>query len=87
MRVLFVAEAPPASLDRYFYFAGVSRHDSLWACTMRALYPDFGETRHERSRKAEWLQRFSADGCWLHYTRDYSTFHRVGVAEVLRSAR
>jgi hypothetical protein len=27
---------------------------------------------------------FSADGCWFHYTRDYSEFHRVSVAEVLR---
>ena len=62
-RVLFVAESPPASLNRYFYYPDVKQGDSLWLELMKALYPnEFGETREERPRKHEWLDRFRADG-------------------------
>ena len=66
VHVLFVAESPPAAPDRHFYFPDVTRADTLWIELMRALYPsDFGETKAERKRKAEWLRRFQADGYWL----------------------
>lgn len=66
VRLLIVAESPPASLERYFYFERVRTADSLWVETMKALYgSEFGETRTERVRKAQWLSRFMADGCFL----------------------
>lgn len=62
-RVLFVAESPPSSTDRYFYFPDVKSGDSLWRELTRALYPhEFGETREERERKHGWLKRFQTDG-------------------------
>src|SRR4051812_14141622 len=35
--LLLVAEAPPSSLDRYFYFTGVSAQDSLFRYVCRVL--------------------------------------------------
>lgn len=64
--ILFVAEAPPSALERYFYFPEVREHDHLWVALMRALYPqEFGETGQERSRKRDWLTRFQAGGSKL----------------------
>ena len=40
LRILFVAEAPPNSADRYFYFEDVKRDDWLWIALMKGLYPD-----------------------------------------------
>ena len=37
--VLFVAEAPPDSIDRYFYFDDVKQGDWLWIALMQALFP------------------------------------------------
>jgi hypothetical protein len=64
--VLFVAEAPPNDLERYFYFEDVKGHDWLWLALMKALFArDFGETRLERKRKAYWLARFRDGGYQL----------------------
>ena len=64
--LLFVAEAPPIVLGRYFYFPEVDEHDHLWVALMKALYrQEFGETRQERLRKHDWLTRFQRDGCKL----------------------
>ena len=61
--VLFIAEAPPAALDRYFYFDNVQEQDSLWIGLMKALYKgEFGETSRERLRKKTWLTKFKDDG-------------------------
>lgn len=61
--LLFVAEAPPSSRERYFYFPEVRAHDDLWIALMKALYPqNFGETRKERLRKHAWLTKFQRDG-------------------------
>ena len=38
-RVLFVAEAPPLSLERYFYFEDVRNGDWLWIALMKELFP------------------------------------------------
>ena len=52
--VLFVAESPPAVLDRYFYFEDVQQQDSLWIELMKALYEgEFVETSRERLCKKE----------------------------------
>lgn len=51
-KVLFVAEVPPVTVDRHFYFPDVRTQDSLWVQLMRALYGgDFGEAKRERPRK------------------------------------
>jgi len=66
VRILFVAESPPSAPDRHFYFTDVTRADTLWVELTRALYPAaFGETRVERQRKQEWLQKFQQAGYWL----------------------
>jgi hypothetical protein len=65
-RVLFVAEAPPDSEDRYFYFEEVYDRDYLWLALMKALYgEEFHRPARERTRKAYWLRRFQEDGCQL----------------------
>ncbi len=64
--VLFVAEAPPDSLDRYFYFEDVKRDDWLWIALMKALFPsEWGSTTEERQRKRYWLQKFQKSNCRL----------------------
>ena len=66
IKILFVAESPPAGDERYFYFADVAMGDSLWVNLMRAIYHgQFGETKQERSRKRQWLERFQGDGFFL----------------------
>lgn len=66
VRILFLAESPPAAPDRHFYFEDVTRADTLWVQLMRALYPqEFGETAQERKRKGVWLHRFQREGYWL----------------------
>ena len=66
-RVLFVAEAPPSSLDRYFYFEDVRHQDSLWVeLTKEVFGPEaWQNTKRERSRKREWLRRFQEGGYQL----------------------
>jgi hypothetical protein len=65
-RLLFIAEAPPLSLDRYFYFESVERGDSLWIALMEALYEsDWRVTKEERRQKPDWLRRFQNDDCLL----------------------
>lgn len=57
--VLFVAEAPPNRIDRYFYFEDVKQGDWLWIALMKALFPsEWGSTTEERQRKRYWLQKF-----------------------------
>jgi hypothetical protein len=66
IKTIFVAEAPPDSADRYFYFEQIAGQDSLWVNLMRTLYPaEFGKTADERPRKAQWLKRFADDGYFL----------------------
>jgi hypothetical protein len=57
--VLFVAEAPPEDLARYFYFERVQRGDWLWIALMKALYPsEWNHTKTERQQKEKWLLKF-----------------------------
>ena len=62
-RILFVAEAPPLSLERYFYFEDVKRADWLWIALMKVLYKsEWGSTKTERLRKRCWLRKFEQCG-------------------------
>ena len=63
-RVLFVAEAPPSSIDRYFYFEDVKRQDALWVELMKAVFgtENWTTTKHERKRKRDWLLKFQENG-------------------------
>lgn len=62
-RILFVAEAPPQSANRYFYFENVQGHDWLWIALMKALYAsEWGDTKTERQRKPYWLAKFQKSG-------------------------
>ena len=61
--LLFIAEAPPSALERYFYFEDVQTGDSLWIELMKALYSsEFGITAEERSKKEDWLTKYKNDG-------------------------
>ena len=64
--ILFLAEAPPDSIDRYFFFENVARDDWLWIALMKALYPlEWTRTKQERRRKEYWLTKFHKNGYWL----------------------
>ena len=66
VNVLFVAESPPGAEDRHFYYPDVPRADTLWVELTKVLYgEEFGVTKTERTRKAEWLTRLQSDGYWL----------------------
>jgi hypothetical protein len=77
IRLLFIAEAPPAyRFHRFFYFADVRQMDTLFLETMKTLYPaQVGYHGGQflpgysaaaiRRRKAELLARFQADGFYL----------------------
>jgi hypothetical protein len=77
IRLLFVAEAPPAyRFHRFFYFTDVRRMDTLFLEMMKTLYPvEVGyhdgtflpghSAAAIRKRKADFLARFQADGFYL----------------------
>jgi Putative endonuclease, protein of unknown function (DUF1780) len=72
IKVLFIAEAPPADPKRFFYFEDVATHDSLFLSMMRGLYPETLElsAAELRRRKPELLRRFQQDGYYLLDARD-----------------
>ncbi len=61
VRLLLVAEAPPCTLDRYFYFEDVKVHDSLFRYVYRGL---FGELP-TREGKPDCLTRMREAGVYL----------------------
>ncbi len=67
--MLLIAEAPPDSLDRYFYFEDVRKHDSLFLETMGVLYPELKQrylaSGRDKTMKIELLENFKEDGYWL----------------------
>jgi hypothetical protein len=77
IRLLFIAEAPPAyRFQRFFYFTDVRRMDTLFLEMMKTFYPvEAGYHGGQflpgysaaaiRNRKAEFLARFKADGFYL----------------------
>jgi hypothetical protein len=69
IKTLLIAEAPPCSLDRYFYFEDVQKQDSLFLEIMGVLYPNEKEkylrSKRDPARKEDLLNHFKEDGFWL----------------------
>ncbi len=77
LRVLFIAEAPPAfKVNRFFYFTDLTDGDTLFLEMMKVLYPvEVGymkdtfrpgsSVKQIRQRKPELLRRFQKDGFHL----------------------
>ncbi len=67
--ILLIAEAPPDSLDRYFYFEDVKKQDSLFLEITGLLYPEQKQRYLASGRdtilKRELLESFREDGYWL----------------------
>jgi hypothetical protein len=61
IRLLLVAEAPPCTLDRYFYFEDVQQHDSLFRYVYRGLFDE----APSREGKAECLAKMREAGVFL----------------------
>src|SRR3984893_14141879 len=74
LRLLFIAEAPPAfKVNRFFYFTGLRDGDTLFLEMMKVLYPaevGYGKSaflpgysvKQMRLRKPELLRKFQNDG-------------------------
>ena len=67
IKLMFIAEAPPCSNDRFFYFDDVKKGDSLFLHVIRAVFPDLEgwETKQIRAKKEELLYRFKDAGYFL----------------------
>ncbi len=68
VRWLFIAEAPPRSPERFFYYGNVPTGDSLFLTLMRTLYPqDYAalDAAVLRAQKPAILSRFRDEGCFL----------------------
>ena len=77
LRVLFIAEAPPAfKVNRLFYFSELTDGDTLFLEMMKVLYPDEvgyiqgkfrpgASVKQLRQRKPELLRKFQNDGYHL----------------------
>jgi len=61
IKLLLVAEAPPAALERYFYFEEVATHDSLFRHVARSIL----KIEPTRGNKAELLSRLRDRGVFL----------------------
>lgn len=66
---MLVAEAPPDSLERFFYFEDVKQHDYLFLGVAQAMYPDlkdkFLTSKRNMEIKKSILERFKSDGFFL----------------------
>jgi hypothetical protein len=76
IKLLFIAEAPPASrFRRFFYFTGLMNGDTLFLEMMKVLYPELVGFREEQSSlfsakavrmmKESLLDQFCRDGLYL----------------------
>lgn len=69
IQTLIIAEAPPCTPERYFYFEEVRTHDSLFLEIMGVLYPEqkqrYLKSRRDPALKEELLEAFREDGFWL----------------------
>ncbi|MDN5204633.1 hypothetical protein QQ008_24795 [Fulvivirgaceae bacterium BMA10] len=89
VRMLFIAEAPPANSDRFFYFPDVRTGDSLFLHVIRAVFPELNEveTKQIRAMKEELLHRFREAGCFLEDSSLKSIAKEVGHGEKIRLLR
>ena len=69
VKYLLVAEAPPDSLERFFYYDNVREHDYLFLGIAEALYPKLKEqyllNRRNNEIKNSILQKFQQEGFYL----------------------
>lgn len=67
IRVVFIAEAAPENMERFFYYEHVQEHDSLFVNLMRTLYSDCrdADIKEIRRNKQKLLERFRDDGYYL----------------------
>jgi hypothetical protein len=69
IKYLLIAEAPPDSLDRFFYYDNVKQHDYLFLGVAQALYPDLKDqfilSGRNSDIKNSILQKLQADGFYL----------------------
>lgn len=69
VKYLLIAEAPPDSLDRFFYYENVHQHDYLFLGVAEALYPElkdrFIASRRDNKIKRSILLEFQTDGFYL----------------------
>lgn len=69
VKYLLIAEAPPDSIERFFYYENVHQHDHLFLGVAQALYPDLKEnymnSRRSSDIKKAILLKFKADGFYL----------------------
>ena len=75
IKYILVAEAPPESLDRFFYFLDVKKSDWLFLGIMQALYPlqkdEYILRKRDPSLKEKLLLKFREDGFYLIDLLDY----------------
>ncbi len=70
IKILFVAEAPPENIERFFYYENVKEKDALFINLIRLLYPEYrdqngGSVKEIRKNKKSILERFKNDGYYL----------------------
>lgn len=69
IKTLLIAEGPPESLNRFFYFEDVKSDDSLFLEIMSVLYPmqkiKYLNTGRSTDLKKQLLDKFKSDGYWL----------------------
>lgn len=70
IKILFVAEAPPENIERFFYYENVKEKDALFINLIRLLYPEYrdkngGSVEQIRKHKKALLERFQKDGYYL----------------------
>lgn len=69
IKYLLIAEAPPDSVDRFFYYDKVRQHDYLFLGVVQALYPDlkkkFLASGRSSSVKNFILLKLKTDGFYL----------------------
>lgn len=69
IKYLLIAEAPPDSIERFFYYPDVRQHDYLFLGVAQALYPQlkdkFISSGRDSRIKNEILLKLKADGFYL----------------------
>lgn len=69
IKFLLIAEAPPDSLDRFFYYENVKEHDYLFLGIANSLYPEqkneYLASGRESNIKGKILKKFQGEGFYL----------------------
>ena len=82
IKYILVAEAPPESLDRFFYFLNVKSYDWLFLGVMQTLYPqqkdEYIMRKRDSSLKEKLLLQFKEDGFYHIDLLDYPLSYYTG---------